>query len=142
MTPMEIMDRLATTWSPLAMTDPTTTERQLDVFADDLVVIEPDSLPQGGRHCGADEFRKLQMCMRELWEQRIEGSEYWQAAEDLVVLRIVIRWTARSTGRSAVVPMIDMLRFREGKIVEVEAWVRDTKVLLDTLEPISLPPGC
>ena len=55
--------------------------------------------------------------------------------DDLVALRIVIRWTARESGRSVIMPMIDMLRFKDGKIVEVEPFLHDTKALLDTLQP-------
>ncbi|HEY8527066.1 MAG TPA: nuclear transport factor 2 family protein [Acidimicrobiales bacterium] len=135
MTPLEAMERLAATWFPDAMTDPATAERWIDVFADDVVVIEPASLPHGGRHEGLDAFRSLQATMRELWDQRIEAADYWPCGEDRVTLRIVIHWTARSTGRSVVLPMIDLLRFRDGRVVEVEAFVHDTQALLATLEP-------
>lgn len=141
MTPLEAMERLSATWFPDAMADPATAERWVDVFADDVVVIEPASLPHGGRHRGLDQFRALQAAMRELWDQRIEAADYWQCAEDRVTLRIVIRWTARSTGRSVVLPMVDLLRFRDGRVVEVEAFVHDTKGLLDTLEPAEPGPG-
>jgi ketosteroid isomerase-like protein len=50
-----------------------------------------------------------------------------------VALRIVIRWTARATGRTVVLPMIDMIKFRDGKIVEVEVFLQDTGALIDTL---------
>ena len=133
MTPLQVMERLAATWSPDAMSDPRTAERWVELFDDGVVLVEPESLPHGGRHEGLDDFRSVQAGMRELWEQRIEGAEYWQCAEDRVVLRIVIQWTARSTGRSVVLPMIDLIRFSDGKIVQIEAFVHDTKVLLDTL---------
>ena len=71
--------------------------------------------------------------MRALWEQQIESAEYWPCGPDRVALRIVIRWTARLTGRSVVLPMIDLIRFRQGKIVEVEVFLQDTKTLMDTL---------
>lgn len=132
-TPLDVMARLAATWSPDALSDPRTAERWVELFDDDVVLVEPESLPHGGRHRGLDDFRSVQAGMRELWEQRIEGTEYWQCAEDRVVLRIVIRWTARATGRWVVLPMIDLIRFRDGKIVGVEAFVHDTKALLDTL---------
>jgi ketosteroid isomerase-like protein len=131
--PLEVMKLLAATWSPTSLGDTQTTERQLEVFDDEVTVLEPDSLPHGGRHRGFDEYRSLQEKMRALWEQSIESAEYWQCADDRVALRIVIRWTARATGRSVVMPMIDMLRFKDGKIVEVEPFVHDTKALLDTL---------
>jgi ketosteroid isomerase-like protein len=131
--PLAVMDQLAATWAPDSMGDPQTTERQLDVFDPEVAVIEPRSLPHGGQHRGLGEYRSLQERMRALWEQRIESAEYWQCADDRVALRIVIRWTARATGRSVVLPMIDLIRFRQGKIVEVEVFLQDTKALLDTL---------
>jgi ketosteroid isomerase-like protein len=132
-TPLEIMEVLAATWSAQSMDDPRTTERQLDVFDPDVTIIEPLSLPHGGRHRGIEEYRSLQEHMRALWEQRIESTEFWQCADDRVTLRIVIRWTARATGRSVVLPMIDLIKIRDGKIIEVEAFVQDTKTLIDTL---------
>jgi len=133
-TPLAIMEKLAATWSPDAMGDPAAIERQLDIFADDVTVIEPLSLPHGGRHQGIDAYRTLQKEMQLRWEQRIEGAEYWACGDDRVALRIVIRWSARATGRSVVLPMIDLIKFRDGKIVEVEAFLQDTKALLDTLD--------
>jgi ketosteroid isomerase-like protein len=117
------------------MGDAGVTEQQLDLFAEHIAVLEPGSLPHGGRHEGLNEYQALQEKMRALWEQNIESAEYWQCADDLVALRIVIRWTARQTGRSVVMPMLDMLRFEDGKIVEVEPFLYDTKALLDTLQP-------
>ena len=131
---MAVMRKLAATWSSESMTDPRTTERQVDVFDDDVTVIEPLSLPHGGRHRGLEEYRSLQDQMRRMWDQRIESAEYWPCGDDQVALRIVIRWSARSTGRSVVLPMIDMIKFRAGKIVEVEVFLQDTKALLDTLD--------
>jgi ketosteroid isomerase-like protein len=132
--PMAMMQRLAATWSLDSMGDPGTTERQLGLFSDDVTIIEPLSLPHGGRHRGLDEYRSLQNHMRLLWEQQIVETEYWACGDDRVALRIVIRWSARATGRSVVLPMIDLITFRDGKIVEVEAFLQDTKALLDTLD--------
>jgi ketosteroid isomerase-like protein len=115
------------------MGDPNITERQLDVFDPEVTIVEPLSLPHGGRHRGVEAYRSLQEHMRALWEQRIESAEYWPCAPDRVALRIVIRWTARATGRSVVLPMIDMIKFRDGKIIEVEAFVQDTQGLIETL---------
>jgi ketosteroid isomerase-like protein len=71
--------------------------------------------------------------MRAVWDQTIETTDYWECASDLVALRIVIRWTAKATGRSVVMPMVDLIRFAGGRIVQIEAFVADTKGLLDTL---------
>jgi ketosteroid isomerase-like protein len=133
-TPLEVMAKLAGTWAPDSMGNPTTTESQLELFDENMTILEPISLPHGGRHHGIKEYRELQERMRTLWEQRIEATDYWQCGEDRVALRIVIAWTARTTGRRIVLPMIDLMKFRHGKIVEVEVFLQDTKALLDTLD--------
>jgi ketosteroid isomerase-like protein len=133
-TPLQIMELLSATWFPAAMGDPATALRWEELFDEDIVLIEPDSLPHGGRHAGLDGFRAAQAGMRALWEQRIDSAEYWQCAPDLAALRIVIEWTARATGRAVLLPMIDLIRVRAGRIVEVEAFVHDTAALLGTLD--------
>ena len=133
LTPAQVMETLAASWTPDAMRDPATARRWATLFAADIVLVEPESLPHGGTHRGIEAFHAVQKGMRELWEQRIEGTDYWQCAPDLFALRIVIRWTARATGRAAVLPMIDLIRIRAGQIAEIEAFVHDTKALLDTL---------
>jgi ketosteroid isomerase-like protein len=133
LTPLEIMSRLSATWSPDAMGDPATAEQWIELFNDDIVLIEPDSLPYGGRHQGIAAFRSVQAGMQELWGQRIDSADYWQCAPDRVVLRIVIEWTARTTGKSVILAMIDFMRFEAGQVVEVEAFVFDTAALLATL---------
>lgn len=132
---MEVMEVLSATWGADAMGKPRTVAQQVDVFDPDVTIIEAGSLPHGGRHVGIVAYRELQARMGERWRQRIESAEYWQCAEDRVALRIVFTWTARATGRSVTLPMIDMIRFREGRIVEVEAFIHDTAALLATLEP-------
>ena len=136
LTPLEIMERLSATWFPDAMGDLATAREWVQVFDDDIVLIEPESLPHGGRHQGLPAFEEVQAGMRALWDQRIEGADYWLCAQDRVALRIEIRWTARATGRTVVLPMIDLMRFRDGRIVEIEVFLHDTKVLLDTLDPL------
>jgi ketosteroid isomerase-like protein len=133
LTPAQVMETLAASWKPDAMSDPATAERWATLFADDIVLVEPESLPHGGTHRGLDAFHAVQAGMRELWEQRIEATEYWQCAPGLFALRIVIRWTARATGRAVLLPMIDLIRIRRGQITQVEAFLHDTKALLDTL---------
>jgi ketosteroid isomerase-like protein len=137
---MEVMAKLAATWAPRSMGDDATMERQLDLCFDERIVVrEPSSLPHGGCHEGMAEYRELQEKMREKWELRMESAEYWPCGDDRVTLRIVFEWTARETGRSIVLPMIDLIRVEDGRIVEVEPFVFDTKALLDTLAEEDAP---
>jgi hypothetical protein len=145
MTPLEIMAQLAATWKPDAMGDQATARSWTELFDPDITLTEPSSLPHGGVHQGIDAFHEVQAGMAALWEQRIEGAEYWPCGPGRVTLRIVIRWTARATGRSVVLPMIDLIQFGpvdvNDKIVAVEAFVFDTAALLATLDvtPVNQP---
>lgn len=134
LSPAEVMDLLSATWSPDAMGQPRTVAAQVDLFSPDVVVIEPATLPHGGRHAGIGAYRELQARMGELWQQTIESAEYWPCAPDRFTLRIVITWRSRATGKTVTLPMIDMIRFEGGQIVEVEAFLSDTAALLATLE--------
>jgi ketosteroid isomerase-like protein len=130
---MEVMKRLEATLRPDVLSNPDGTERQVDITSPDIVVREPESLPHGGVHRGVEEYRALQASMRELWEQTMQGFDYWPCGDDKVALRIVFEWKARTTGKSVVLPMIDLIRFEDGRMVEVEVFLQDTKALLDTL---------
>jgi ketosteroid isomerase-like protein len=128
------MERLAATWQPTAMSDPATAVSWTELFSPDVVLVEPPSLPHGGRHAGIEAFAAAQAGMRELWEQRIEDAAYWLCGPDRACVRIVITWTARSTGRRVTLPMIDLISFGDGAITAIEAFVFDTAALLATLD--------
>jgi ketosteroid isomerase-like protein len=134
LTPEQIMERLAATWAPAAMSDPAAAASWTELFSPDVVLLEPTSLPHGGRHAGIGAFTAAQAGMRERWEQRIEDTAYWMCGPDRACVRIVITWTARSTGRSVTLPMIDMISFGDGAITAIEAFVFDTAALLSTLD--------
>lgn len=134
MTPLQIMEKLSATWHPDAMGQAATALSWTDVLAPDIVLTEPSSLPHGGVHRGLDAFLAVQAGMAEHWQQRIEDAAYWHCAPDRVFLRIVITWTARATGRTVTLPMIDLIRFGDGKITAIEAFVFDTAALLATLD--------
>lgn len=127
------MERLSATWYPDAMGSSSTVASWTALFCPDVVLVEPPSLPHGGVHEGLEAFGKAQAGMRELWEQQVVDATYWQCAPDRVALRIVIQWTARSTGKSVTLPMIDLLSFGDGAITRIEAFVFDTAALLGTL---------
>jgi ketosteroid isomerase-like protein len=134
LTPLEIMERLSATWYPDSMGADSTVASWTSLFSRDVVLVEPGSLPHGGVHRGLAAFGQVQAGMQALWEQRIVDAEYWQCAPDRVALRIVIEWTARATGKSATLPMIDLISFNDGAITAIEAFVFDTAALLATLD--------
>jgi hypothetical protein len=60
----------------------------------------------------------------------------WDLPEsDLIILYSEMEWTARATSKTVRFPAIELLRFRDGKVANVEMFLQDTKVILDTLDP-------
>ena len=107
----------------------------LDVFAKDIVVVEPPSLPQGGVHEGIDAWQEMHHLMRSLWVQKVDIKHVWDIPEsDLIVLYSEMEWTANATGKVVTFPAVELLHFRDEKIAKIEMFLQDSKVILDTLQ--------
>lgn len=110
-------------------------QAMLEAFTEDFEIIEPPSLPYGGVHKGRDAWLKMQGTMRSLFQQKVWIDHIWDLPEeDLIVLYSTMEWTANSTGRTVKFPAVELLRFRDGRIAQVELFLQDTKVILDTLK--------
>ncbi len=110
-------------------------QAMLEAFTEDFEIIEPPSLPYGGVHKGRDAWLKMQGTMRSLFQQKVWIDHIWDLPEeDLIVLYSTMEWTANSTGRTVKFPAVELLRFHDGRIFQVELFLQDTKVILDTLE--------
>jgi ketosteroid isomerase-like protein len=117
------------------LTSETSQQAMLDAFTDDFEIIEPPSLPYGGVHKGREDWLKMHATMRSLFQQKVWIEHIWDLPdEDLIILYSTMEWTANSTGRTVKFPAVELLHFRDHKIAQVELFLQDTKVILDTLE--------
>ena len=108
----------------------------VDAYHEDVVIHRPPSLPQGGVHRGRDAWRAMHGIVRAHWDQKFKILNLWDVPEDdVIILNATMEWTGKETGRSAKVPFIGVLRFRDGLIVEVEIFHQDVVAILDTLDP-------
>jgi uncharacterized protein len=103
-----------------------------DEYHEDLVLIQPESLPHGGAHVGHEGVRRAGQLAAEHWKRKASTIER-VAVGDVVVLFEKQEWTALSTGRSVTVPMIEIFSFTDGKISRIEVFV-DTHLVMQTLE--------
>lgn len=96
---------------------------------------QPLSLPHGGVHEGHDALRSMGAKFAEFWTRTISEPTR-TGCEDGHVLQVSQQvWTARTTGRSASVDVVELFAFTDGLIAEIRVFQQDTKRLLDTLDP-------
>ncbi|WP_205698780.1 nuclear transport factor 2 family protein [Conexibacter sp. SYSU D00693] len=104
-------------------------ERALALLAGDVTVHEPESLPYGGDHRGPDAFAAMLGQIAGAYRVRLDGHELHDAG-DVVVAHVRCRMTSRTTGRELDVPIIELYRVRDGRILALDAFPKDTAAML------------
>lgn len=99
----------------------------------DLRIEQPASLPHGGAHRGPDGMDAMGARFAEHWERTI-GEADVRSCGDTAVQVTTQTWTARATGRSATVDVVELFRVDGGSIVEIRVFQQDTHALLQTLD--------
>jgi uncharacterized protein len=99
----------------------------------DLRIEQPPSLPHGGTHHGPEGMDAMGATFGEHWQRTI-GEADLRGCGDTAVQVTTQTWTARATGRSATVDVVELFRVAEGCIVEIRVFPQDTHALLATLE--------
>jgi ketosteroid isomerase-like protein len=121
-------------------------ERDLDglltLYHRDVVVREPGSLPHGGEHRGLDQVRAAAIRWAQTWGPYQPHTdlppepELFTSTDD----HVVARWRLRAhdeAGQGVDVEAIDIYRLRDGKVLELETYYRDTAALVRFLERAS-----
>ena len=114
----------------------------LSLYHRDVVVREPASLPHGGVHRGHDQVRAAAICWSETWGPHRQNAELSLAPElfESTDDHVVARWRLRAhdhAGEGVDVEAIDIYRLRDGKVLELETYYRDTAALVSFLERAS-----
>jgi ketosteroid isomerase-like protein len=99
----------------------------------DLRIEQPASLPHGGVHHGPEGMDAMGATFAEHWERTIGPAEV-RGSGDTAVQLTTQTWTARTTGRSATVDVVELFRAADGRIVEIRVFQQDTHALLATLD--------
>jgi ketosteroid isomerase-like protein len=98
----------------------------------DFRIEQPASLPHGGWHHGPEGMGAMGQTFARHWDRTI-GEPRIQGCGDLVVQVTTQTWTARETGRSATVDVVELFSFADGLIAEIRVFQQDTHLLLATL---------
>lgn len=103
------------------------------LFHPDLRVHQPASLPHGGWHEGAAGMAAMSAMFASHWDRTLGGATVYGCG-DTVVQVTVQTWTAKATGRSATVEVVELFAFTDGLISEIRVFQEDTHALLTTLD--------
>lgn len=100
---------------------------------DDFRIEQPGSLPHGGWHERRDGMIAMGTTFAEHWDRTISAPTV-HAWGDGVVQVTTQTWTAKATGRSATVDVVELFRVADGRIAEIRVFQQDTALLLATLD--------
>ena len=97
----------------------------------DFRLQQPASLPHGGWHDGRDGMvADGRRPSRQHWDRTITDPRILGCG-DAVVQVTTQTWTAKATGRSATVDVVELFAFADGQIAEIRVFQQDTHLLLE-----------
>jgi uncharacterized protein len=105
------------------------------MFHPEVRIEQPGSLPHGGWHTGLDAMAAMGAVFGRHWTRSIAPDpRIFGCGADGAVQVTSQTWTAKSTGRSATVDVVELFSFRDGKVSQIRVFQQDTALLLGTLE--------
>ncbi|MFC5753899.1 nuclear transport factor 2 family protein [Actinomadura rugatobispora] len=99
----------------------------------DFRIQQPASLPHGGWHRGSEGMAEMGAAFARHWDRAIEEPRILGCG-DTVVQVTTQTWTAKASGRSATVDVVELFSFAGGLISEIRVFQQDTHALLATLD--------
>jgi ketosteroid isomerase-like protein len=108
------------------------------LFHPALRIQQPASLPHGGWHEGLEGMASMGAAFAEHWDRTIGSPRIFGNGDDVAQVTAQT-WTAKTTGRSATVDVVELFAFRDGLIVEIRVFQQDTALLLSTLHESARP---
>ena len=103
------------------------------LFHPDIRIEQPASLPHGGWHEGHDGMAAMGAVFGQYWTRVIEDPRIF-GQDDRVVQVTTQTWTAKPTGRSATVDVVELFVVTDGLVTEIRVFQQDTHALLATLD--------
>jgi uncharacterized protein len=103
------------------------------LFHPEIRIEQPGSLPHGGWHRGLDGMASMGAAFGQHWTRAIADPRIFGCGSDVVVQVTSQTWTAKATGRSATVDVVELFSFRDGMVSEIRVFQQDTALLLGTL---------
>jgi hypothetical protein len=103
------------------------------IFHPRIRILQPQSLPHGGWHEGKAGLAEMGAAFGKHWTRVISDPRVIDGGDTLVQVTTQT-WTAKVTGRSATVDVVELFSFRDDLVSEIRVFQQDTALLLATLE--------
>lgn len=103
------------------------------LFHPGIRIEQPASLPHGGWHHGLDGMQQMGATFNRFWDRTITSPRIFGSADEVTQLTTQT-WTAKATGRSATVDVVELFAFADDRIAEVRVFQQDTHLLLSLLD--------
>ncbi len=104
----------------------------LDLLHPRFRIQQPESLPHGGWHDGRDGMTRMGVTFGRYWDRTITNPRILACGPSAIQVTTQT-WTARDTGRSATVDVVELFSVIDGLISEIRVFQQDTHLLLETL---------
>ena len=104
----------------------------LDLLHPDFRIQQPSSLPHGGWHEGREGMLRMGATFGTYWDRLISDPRILACGPSAVQVTTQT-WTAKQTGRSATVDVVELFSVADGLISEIRVFQQDTHLLLETL---------
>lgn len=102
-------------------------------FDDNGEIIEASSLPYGGVYKGRAEATRALMLIQQAWGDISIDFEYFLPGPNIVAAIGQMRGKARSGGAALDMPLIELWRFEQGRVVSISPIYGDTHEALGLL---------
>ncbi|CAI7975980.1 SnoaL-like domain-containing protein [Frankia sp. Hr75.2] len=103
------------------------------LFDPEIRMQQPASLPHGGWYEGHAGAQRMGAEFGRYWSRVISPPRIVGCGE-LVVQQTTQTWTAKSTGRSATVDVVELFTVTGGLVREIRVFQQDTHLLMGTLD--------
>jgi hypothetical protein len=105
------------------------TAEQSEPFDEGIVIREAGSLPYGGDWTGKEGLRELMDTIGSVAQLSVSDVEVFDAGGGFVITRQTANFTVESTGATLRVPMVEVYELRDGKIVVIDVYYKDTQAM-------------
>ena len=103
------------------------------MFDEDVVFYEADCLPYGGAHRGLGAVKQAFGELSSYFSANHVVFEQVLAAGEIVIAYQTIAFRVRANGRTGAIPVAELFRFREGKVIEWRALYFNSHLVAERL---------
>ncbi|KPI12844.1 protein of unknown function DUF1486 [Actinobacteria bacterium OV450] len=118
----------------LALIESGAIEEALGLMHPEAVIHEAESLPYSGDFHGPEGFIRLAETVFGLATLSLSDVRLMEDG-DTVISRSRAKFTARATGRSLETEVVELYTFRDARIIEIDAFYKDTHAVVELLRP-------